>query len=377
MTALAYDRGLQSMQHLTKSISLMPIAPTLDAEPVTDAWASKGHAIAISMGDPAGIGPEVLLKALHRLSQGSLNALGTAKTSDLGQAIAVQVFGDPAWLLQQAADLGLSASLQKASWLQWEKVCSVPRTLRRGIASADAGQCAVAAVLAAAQSVIKGQCRALVTAPLNKQAMHLAGYQYPGHTELLAELAGNLPVRMMLEHQHLRTVLHSIHLSLRQALDAIDRASLLQTFLIADQALGQMLGKKPKLLLAALNPHAGEAGAFGREEIELLSPCVAQAEAQGIAIQGPFAADSVFAKAWDNPEVDAVIALYHDQGLIPIKLLGMDLGVNITLGLPFMRSSPDHGTAFDIAGRGLAKEDSFMAALQSAHRYSFGAADNE
>jgi 4-hydroxythreonine-4-phosphate dehydrogenase len=352
----------------------MPKEPVSDAEPITHAQASKALALALSMGDPAGIGPEVLLKALHRLSQTPLNAPLAESTSDRGDGMCVKVFGDPAWLLQQAADLGLSESLQNASWIEWSKVCSVPDSVVRGVASAEAGQCAVDAVLAAAKAVIAGQCRALVTAPLNKQAMHLAGYRYPGHTELLAELAGNRPVRMMLEHQHLRTVLHSIHLSLREALDAIDRESLLQTFFIADQALGRMLGRQPKLLLAALNPHAGEAGAFGREEIELLSPCVAQARSQGIAIEGPFAADTVFAKAWDNPAVDAVIALYHDQGLIPIKLLGMDLGVNITLGLPFVRSSPDHGTAFDIAGLGLAREESFLAALHAAQRYGFGAA---
>ncbi|NCW02182.1 MAG: ATP-binding cassette domain-containing protein, partial [Betaproteobacteria bacterium] len=158
--------------------------------------------------------------------------------------------------------------------------------------------------------------------------------------------------------------------SLRDAIDALCADKLMQTLRIADQALSRLLGRKPALLLAALNPHAGEAGAFGREEIELLSPCVAEAQAQGILIEGPLAADSVFARAWNNPQIDAVIALYHDQGLIPIKLLGMDLGVNITLGLPFVRTSPDHGTAFDIAGKGIAREASLLAALKAADHYS-------
>lgn len=363
------QQRLVSQLALRREVTTMFNNPDFQTQQATSASTEHVKALALSMGDPAGIGPEVLLKALHRLGAPACSP-SQAEQIDTEPKLAVRVFGDPEWLMQRANELGLGEVLQKASWIQWESACSVPRTLPQGVASAEGGACAVAAVLAAANAVIAGACRALVTAPLNKQAMHLAGFDYPGHTELLAELADRCPVRMMLEHQHLRTVLHSIHLSLRQALDALDRASLLETFSIADRALGRMLGRRPRLLLAALNPHAGEAGAFGREEIELLSPCVSQAQAQGFSILGPYAADSVFAMAWDNPEVDAVIALYHDQGLIPIKLLGMDLGVNITLGLPFVRSSPDHGTAFDIVGRGLAREDSFLAAMRAAHRYS-------
>ncbi len=328
-------------------------APSI--EPTSVMQKPDDRPIAISMGDPAGIGPEILLKAL---------------CSSERQAIAAIVFGDPGWLMRQARSLGLERRLENDDAIQWVKSCSVPTHLALACASAAGGQCAIASVLAAADSVIRGACRALVTAPLSKEAMHMAGYSYPGHTELLSDLVGQRPVRMMLEHAYLRTVLHSIHLSLRDAIDALCADKLMQTLRIADQALSRLLGRKPALLLAALNPHAGEAGAFGREEIELLSPCVAEAQAQGILIEGPLAADSVFARAWNNPQIDAVIALYHDQGLIPIKLLGMDLGVNITLGLPFVRTSPDHGTAFDIAGKGIAREASLLAALKAADHYS-------
>jgi len=331
---------------------------------------SQPAPLAISMGDPAGIGPEIVLKALSAIEK--LRALGQRK-SGFGQpskGFEVRLFGDPGWLKQLGGRLGLDHWLDAATWIQWEQACFVPAGLRQGVASAAAGQCAVDSVLAAAQGVLSGSCRALVTAPLNKQAMHLAGHPYPGHTELLSELSGNCPVRMMLEHPKLRTVLHSIHMSLRQAIDALHSEALRQTILIADQSLARLLGRRPRLLLAALNPHAGEAGAFGREEIDLLIPCAEQAQAEGIQIEGPLAADSVFARAWDNPDIDAVIALYHDQGLIPIKLFGIDQGVNITLGLPFIRSSPDHGTAFDIAGRGIAREHSLLEALWAADRYS-------
>ncbi|NCX63041.1 MAG: 4-hydroxythreonine-4-phosphate dehydrogenase PdxA, partial [Betaproteobacteria bacterium] len=217
----------------------------------------------------------------------------------------------------------------------------------------------------------------VVTAPIAKAPLYAAGFRFPGHTEFLAELTADAPFSgtrgpvMMLTARDLRACLVTIHAPLAEVPELVTVDRVCRTARVVHEALRRDFGiAAPRLALAALNPHAGEAGAFGREEIELLSPCVAEAQAQGILIEGPLAADSVFARAWNNPQIDAVIALYHDQGLIPIKLLGMDLGVNITLGLPFVRTSPDHGTAFDIAGKGIAREASLLAALKAADHYS-------
>ena len=215
----------------------------------------------------------------------------------------------------------------------------------------------------------------MVTAPLHKEALALAGVHFPGHTELLqAEAARHagvaveqMPVRMMLANEELRTVLVSIHMSLRDAIAAVTRPQVLQTLRIAHLALSRSLGRVPRIAVAGLNPHAGEGGLFGREEIEIIAPAIADARAQGFDVHGPFAPDTVFMRARNAPghpgEFDAVLAMYHDQGLIPVKYLGVEKGVNVTLGLPLVRTSPDHGTAFDIAGQGIADAASLIEAV--------------
>jgi len=220
----------------------------------------------------------------------------------------------------------------------------------------------------------------MVTAPLNKEALSAGGVNYPGHTELLqAEAAASLhrnvaevPVRMMLANDELRTVLVSIHMSLRDALAAVTFDNVLQTLRIAHESVGRMLGRAPRIGVAGLNPHAGEGGLFGREEIEVIIPAVEAARAQGIDARGPFAPDTVFMRARATQgqpgEFDVVVAMYHDQGLIPVKYLGVDKGVNVTLGLPFVRTSPDHGTAFDIAGAGRADASSLIHAVAIARQ---------
>ena len=218
----------------------------------------------------------------------------------------------------------------------------------------------------------------LVTAPLNKTALAAAGESFPGHTELLQSLAANhlgvpvdqLPVRMMLANPELRTVLVSIHVSLRQAIDAITVDNVLQTLRIAHASLRNAQGGPPRLALAGLNPHAGEGGLMGREEIDILEPALELARSLGIDASGPFPPDTVFMRArasHGQPNaIDAVVAMYHDQGLIPVKYMGLAHGVNVTLGLPFVRTSPDHGTAYDIAGQGVADPSSLLAALDTA-----------
>jgi 4-hydroxythreonine-4-phosphate dehydrogenase len=176
----------------------------------------------------------------------------------------------------------------------------------------------------------------------------------------------------MLANDELRTVLVSIHVSLREALDSLSVEGVLESLRIAHEALGTSLSKQPRIAVAGVNPHAGEGGLFGREEQDIISPAIAQARAQGIDAHGPFAPDTVFMRARHSAskpgEFDAVLAMYHDQGLIPVKYLGVEQGVNVTLGLPFVRTSPDHGTAFDIAGQGVANEASLLAALRMAKR---------
>jgi 4-hydroxythreonine-4-phosphate dehydrogenase len=232
---------------------------------------------------------------------------------------------------------------------------------------------AAEAVLWATRAALRGEVAGLVTAPLNKEALHAAGLPYPGHTELLqAEAAAHagvaiarMPVRMMLANDELRTVLVSIHVSLREAIEAVTLERVLQTLRITDAALHASLGHRPRIAVAGLNPHAGEGGMFGREEIEVIAPAVAAAQGEGIVAQGPFAPDTVFMRA-RRGEFDAVVAMYHDQGLIPVKYLGVEKGVNVTLGLPLVRTSPDHGTAFDIAGAGTADAGSLLEAIRVA-----------
>ena len=223
----------------------------------------------------------------------------------------------------------------------------------------------------------------MVTAPINKEALAAAGAvfaRYPGHTELLqAEAAAflkrditDVPVRMMLANDELRTVLVSIHLSLKDAIDAVTFDGVLQTLRITHSALSATLGRAPRIGVAGLNPHAGEGGLFGTEEQTIIAPAIAAARAEGIAASGPFAPDTVFMRARHSAgkpgEFDVVVAMYHDQGLIPVKYLGVEQGVNVTLGLPLLRTSPDHGTAFDIAGTGRADASSLIAAVRMARR---------
>jgi 4-hydroxythreonine-4-phosphate dehydrogenase len=221
----------------------------------------------------------------------------------------------------------------------------------------------------------------MVTAPLHKEALHAGGApwtQFPGHTEILQAVTAeflqqnknDVPVRMMLANDELRTVLLSIHVSLRQAIEAVTLDNILQTLEITHKSLQKMLGRTPRIAVAALNPHAGESGLFGSEELEQIAPAIDAARKRGYDVSGPWAPDTVFMRARNTPqrhgEFDVVVAMYHDQGLIPVKYLGVDKGVNVTLGLPFVRTSPDHGTAFDIAGTGKADASSFIEAVSLA-----------
>jgi 4-hydroxythreonine-4-phosphate dehydrogenase len=301
--------------------------------------------IGITMGDPAGIGPEIVA----RLLAAPLPA-------------PCVVFGDAARLRAAARLAGVEAALGAVDLVQ---VGAVPEDLPFGVVDARAGAAAHAYVVRAIDDALAGRIAALVTAPISKAAWHAAGIDWPGHTELLAARSGAAEVSMMMANEELRVVLVSIHVPLAEAVRAVTPAAELRAIRHAHAAARRFGVAQPRIAVAGLNPHAGEEGKFGREEIEVIAPAIAVARAEGIDASGPWPGDTVFARARGGA-FDAVVAQYHDQGLIPVKYLGIDAGVNVTLGLPFVRTSPDHGTAFDIAGTGKARAESMHAALRMA-----------
>jgi 4-hydroxythreonine-4-phosphate dehydrogenase len=234
-----------------------------------------------------------------------------------------------------------------------------------GRPSAAGGQAAVAAVREAAAKLADGAADALVTAPVSKEALRLAGYPWPGQTEMLADLCGASDLRVLLVGGPLRVVHVSAHRSLRQAIDAVTPASVLRTIELADGIGRRLLGRPPRIVVAGLNPHAGEQGILGQEDGRYIRPAVEQARSRGIDADGPLSPDTLFPRAAAG-HADLVIAMYHDQGHIPVKLLSQGEAVAVTLGLPFLRMSPDHGAAFDIAGQGVARPGSMIAAIRAA-----------
>ncbi len=341
------------------------------------------------MGDPAGIGPEIIAKAFRDAPDlirgcfvaGDASSLRRAAgwTAGWGQ---VQL---PVAVIERPSDV-LDLPAMCIPVLQVvESAASVPV----GCVSAAGGRMAAESVVWAADAALRGDIAAMVTAPLHKEALAAAGAphnDFPGHTEMLQARAAayrrvqvqDLPVRMMLANDELRTVLVSIHMALRDAIQAVTVENVLQTLNITHEALRPLLGRSPRIAVAGLNPHAGEGGLFGDEEIEFIAPAIARAQALGVDARGPFAPDTVFMRARARPgrsaEFDVVVAMYHDQGLIPVKYLGVDKGVNVTLGLPLVRTSPDHGTAFDIAGTGQADAASLVQAIRMARQLLIPAA---
>ena len=334
--------------------------------------------LAITQGDPAGIGPEIVAKAFRDAPHDLRGCFVVGDVATLRRAAqAIERPGVPSVPVARIAAPAeaLAAPPRCVPVLQ---LPGIPGPQPWGQIGAEAGRAAAHSVVWAARAALAGEVAGLVTAPLHKEALAAAGVHYPGHTELLqAEAAAHagvplaqMPVRMMLANDELRTVLVSIHVSLREAIERVRAANVLETLRITHHAVGAALGRAPRIGVAGLNPHAGEGGLFGREEIEQIAPAVAQAQAEGIDARGPFAPDTVFMRAraahGRSGEFDVVVAMYHDQGLIPVKYLGVERGVNVTLGLPFVRTSPDHGTAFDRAGSGRADAQSLLAAIRMA-----------
>jgi len=344
---------------------------------------SKQLPLAITQGDPAGIGPEIIVKAFRDAPQETRGCFVVGDVATLRRA-AQCVVGDgvvmPVLVLSQPQE-ALLCPPRCVPVLPVDAGLTDLPPVPFGQLSARAGQMAGDCVVWAANAALRGEVVALVTAPLNKAALSLAGAPYaayPGHTELLQALAAahqglpvdQCPVRMMLANDELRVVLVSIHVSLRDALAAVTFDNVLQSLLITHHAMLSLLGRAPRIGVAALNPHAGEGGLFGTEEQNIIAPAVAAARLQGVNASDPQAPDTIFmrarAKGGQVGEFDVVLAMYHDQGLIPVKYLGVDKGVNVTLGLPLVRTSPDHGTAFDLAGTGRADASSLIEAVRMA-----------
>ncbi len=293
--------------------------------------------IAITMGDPAGVGPEVVRKALE----------------------------DP--LLRQMADwlvVGDAGILGPVPARVLDARQLRPEQVTPGRLSAECGRAAIEYVRLATELCLSGQAAAMVTAPLNKEAVALSGRRFSGHTEYIAELCGGSDSRMLLVSERLRVVHVTTHRPLREACN-LDRGRIVRTIELGDGAMRLMGFTTPRIAVCGLNPHAGENGLFGSEDAEFIAPAVEEARGRGIACRGPFAPDTIFRNAVSG-EYDLVVAMYHDQGHIPMKLLDFEQAVNVSLGLPIIRTSVDHGTAFDIAGKGVADPRSMQAAMRLA-----------
>ncbi|HLC17110.1 MAG TPA: 4-hydroxythreonine-4-phosphate dehydrogenase PdxA [Thermodesulfovibrionia bacterium] len=313
--------------------------------------------IAITMGDPGGIGPEVLVKAIQDKSVQSL--------------CKPVIVGDFEIIKEAARLTGCALTFEKAdAWQQVSKAVPViepvlPGTFEKCAPGKEAGYAVYAYIKKAVSLALEGQVNAIVTAPISKASLKMAALPWPGHTEMLAELTQTRDYAMMLVGGPLRVILVTIHMALREVPNRISKALVLKTIRLAQKAALMLDLHNPRIGVAGLNPHAGESGLFGDEEGQSIVPAVEEARAEGISVTGPYPPDVIFHLAFHG-KLDIVCAMYHDQGLIPLKMTAFEQGVNITVGLPIIRTSPDHGTAFDIAWRNQANPSSMIQAIKLA-----------
>lgn len=318
--------------------------------------------IAITMGDPAGISPEIIIKSL---SEGELNGIPAVV---IGCAITLRRI--MAMNITPQAELRVLDRVQDARFAPGiinviDEPLADPDALKPGVVQKEAGDLAWRCVKRATGLALAGEVHAIATAPLNKEAMHAAGHLYPGHTELLAHLTDTKDYAMVLYTDKLKVIHVTTHIALRKFLDTLNQTRIKTVIGMADTFLRRVGYSAPRIAVAGVNPHAGENGLFGDEEITTVAPAIEAMKAQGIDVSGPCPPDTVFLQCQDG-RYDMVVAMYHDQGHIPLKLLGFYDGVNITAGLPFIRTSADHGTAFDIAWTGKAKSDSMAISIKLA-----------
>lgn len=321
--------------------------------------------LAITMGDVNGVGPEILVKALARpepwgwcrpLVLGSMSAYTRACAGVANAAEAAPV-ASVTELPREAGRVGiLDAGFPGPA-------------VRPGVLDPEAGRSAVGWIEAGTRLAMSGAVDGLVTCPINKECIQAAGCRFDGHTSLIADMTGSRDYRMCLFAGNMRIVHITAHLSLREAIEAVKQERIAHSIRIGYDALCRMGMAHPRIAVAGLNPHAGEAGMFGREEIDEIAPAVAQCRSEGVDCLGPYPPDTLFGRMRSGA-FDMVIAMYHDQGHIPLKLIAMDEGVNVTLGIPIVRTSVDHGTAFDIAWQGVAREHSLCAAIELAAQLS-------
>jgi len=325
--------------------------------------------LGITIGDPAGIGPEIVIRSLS--------------VKEIYYCSRPLVIGDAKVLTQEKKAYDLKPEIRVVGAVgdasfQYGVIDLLDLNniqiddLRIGEVQAMGGKAAYEYVAKAVQLALSGEIHGIVTAPLNKEALNKAGYPYPGHTEILAELTGTRDFTMMFLTPYLRVILVTIHLPLREACELITRDRVLRTIRLANEALEGMGIRKPRIAVAGLNPHAGESGMFGDEEVEEIEPAIREAKESGLIVTGPVPPDTVFWRARKG-EFDIVVAMYHDQGCIPIKLLGFEVGVNMTVGLPIIRTSVDHGTAFRHARNRIgANPDSLVEAIKAAAKLAQG-----
>lgn len=334
--------------------------------------------IAITMGDPAGVGPEIIIKALcssklknvcipivigdmHVVAEAltlhkshlKLRIIQSPKDSKPAKGILQVIHVIPP--IPFLAKGGVKSGIVKVGMGRFEKCKSTP----------EGGKACVSYIKKAVEFALSKHVDCIVTAPISKEALKMAGFKWPGHTEMLADLTNTKDYTMMLTGKPLRVILVTIHTALKNVPDLITRAKILKTIHLAKKACEMLNIRNPRIAVAGLNPHAGEAGIFGDEEIKKIIPAVKEAIKEGIPVSGPYPPDTIFRRAYKG-DVDIVVCMYHDQGLIPLKMIAFDKGVNVTIGLPFVRTSPDHGTAYDIAWKGVANPLSMIEAIKLA-----------
>lgn len=322
--------------------------------------------IAITMGDPAGIGPEIIIKALQSDVLKNTQSIVIGSVDLLKKQLKMGLFNhviiNP---IEQVTDAKFSANVINVIDIALADI----HALKPGIIQPQAGDLAYRCIKKATELALNGEVSAIATAPLNKEALHAAGHMYPGHTELLAQLTDSKDVAMVLYTEALKVIHVTTHVSLQKFLTTLSSQRIEKVIGIANDFLQKIGIDQPKIAVAGVNPHAGEHGLFGDEEIKFVTPAVEKMQQIGINVVGPCAPDTVFLQAHQG-KFDIVVAMYHDQGHIPLKLLGFYDGVNIAAGLPFIRTSADHGTAYDIAWQGVAKADSMIESIRLAELLS-------
>ncbi len=315
------------------------------------------------MGDPGGVGPEIIAQALSSpVVRKSCIPIVIGDTLIMTKALR---------LLRHSRKLREITSPDEAEnsgrLMHLINVNTMIPRLPQKKPTAEGGEACVRYIRKAVELAMHKQVDGIVTAPISKEALKMAGFAWPGHTEMLAEISRTKQYAMMLVGGPLRVILVTIHTALKNVPELITRQRILRVIRLAKKACDMLKIRTPKIAVAGLNPHAGEAGIFGEEEITQIVPAIRQANREGIPVSGPYPPDTIFHKAYQG-EIDIVVCMYHDQGLIPLKMIAFDKGVNVTIGLPFIRTSPDHGTAYDIAWKGTANPSSMIEAIKLAGR---------